>query len=139
MNKKIKLFSYIRLAIYTAAIVAAVMLINGKITTSCYWNEKFGILCPTCGMTRATINILRFNLREAINYHVVYTCIIFPLLCILAINDIYIVIKRSIKKNFEISVIEKICGINNSKNGRYIVIIFMLVIVFVTYGIIRNF
>ena len=139
MNKKIKIFSYIRLAIYTAAIIAAVMLINGKITTSCYWNEHFHILCPTCGMTRATINIFKFNFSEAIKYHVVYTCIIFPLVIILMLNDIFVIFKRAITKSDKLSIIEKICGINKSKNGRYIVAIFVLLIVFITYGILRNF
>lgn len=139
MNKKIKIFSYIRLAIYTAAIIAAVMLINGKITTSCYWNDNFHILCPTCGMTRATINILSFNFSEAIKYHAVYTCILFPLTFILVIDDIFIFFKRTITKKSELSIIEKICGINGSKNARYIFLIFVLLIVFVGYGILRNF
>ena len=139
MNKKTKIFSYIRLAIYTAAIFAAVMLINGKITTSCYWNDKYGILCPTCGMTRATINILRLNFREALKYHAVYTGIIFPIAFILVVNDIHMIFKRCLTKKMELSIIEKICGINNSKNGKYIAVILLIVIVFVMYGIIRNY
>ncbi len=139
MNKKIRTFSYIRLAIYTAAIFAAVMLINGKITTSCYWNNNFHILCPTCGITRATINILRFNFSEAIRYHAVYTCILCPLTFILAINDIFILFKRTITKKQKLSIIEKICGINGSKNRKYIILIFVLLLVFITYGILRNF
>lgn len=139
MNKKIKIFSYIRLVIYTAAIIAAVMLINGKITTSCYWNDKYGILCPTCGMTRATINIFKFNFSEALKYHAVYTGIIFPIAFILVVNDIYMIFKRCLTKKMELSIIEKICGINNGKNGKYIAVILLIVIVFVMYGIIRNY
>lgn len=139
MNKKIEIFSYIRLAIYTAAIIAAVMLIKGKITTSCYWNNRYGILCPTCGMTRATINILKFNFKEAIRYHAVYTCVIFPLAFIWVVNDIYVIIRRWLQMNEKLSIIEKICGINKSKNRKYIAIILLLAIVFVTYGILRNF
>ena len=139
MNKKIRTFSYIRLAIYTAAIIAAVMLINGKITTSCYWNNNFHILCPTCGITRATINILRFNFSAAIRYHAVYTCILFPLTFILVINDIFILFKRTITKKQKLSIIEKICGINGSKNRKYIILIFVLLLVFITYGILINF
>ncbi len=139
MNKKIKVFSYIRLAIYTAAIIAAVMLIKGKITTHCYWNDTFHILCPTCGITRATINILRFNFVEAIRYHAVYTCILFPLTLVLVVNDIFIIFKRAVTKNQKLSIIEKICGINNSKNRGYIIAIFVLLIVFLAYGILRNF
>ena len=139
MNKKIKVFSYIRLAIYTAAIIAAVMLIQGKITTHCYWNDHFHILCPTCGITRATINILMLNFSEAIRYHAVYTCMLFPLTIILVINDMYTIFKRGITKNQKLSIIEKICGINESKNKGYIIAIFILLIVFITYGILRNF
>lgn len=139
MNKKIKIFSYIRLVIYTAAIIAAVMLVNGKLTTRCYWNDNFHILCPTCGMTRATINIFKFNFSEALKYHAIYTGIIFPLASILIVNDIYMIFKRCITKRIELSIIEKICGINNSKNGKYIAVILLIVIVFVMYGIIRNY
>ena len=55
------------------------------------------------------------------------------------VNDIFIIFKRAITKNQKLSIIEKICGINNSKNRGYIIAIFILLIVFITYGILRNF
>ncbi|MBQ3407685.1 MAG: DUF2752 domain-containing protein [Clostridia bacterium] len=108
---KIK-FSQIRLIIYIISIVVIIFLLNGKISTHCYWNEKYGFFCPTCGLTRATINIFRFNFIEAAKYNFFYTCILAPFIIILVINDIYIIAKRAVMKGKELSFIEILLGEN---------------------------
>lgn len=139
MNKKNKIFSYIRLVIYAAAIIAVVLLLNGILITNCYWHDKYNVLCPTCGMTRATIKIFKLNIKDAVRYHVIYTCVLFPIIAILVFNDVYTMICRLVKKNDKLSIVEKICGLNGYKNKKYIVSIFIVFAIFVTYGIVRNF
>ena len=91
-------FKLIRIIFY---IVLAILLILLRFTNildfSCYINDTFHILCPTCGMTRATIAILNFDFARAIWHNAYYTLILFPIFLILLIDDIVCLIlnKRS--------------------------------------------
>lgn len=60
----------------------------------CVFYNIFGIPCPACGMTRAVINLLRFNIREAFMYN--------PLFIILFIIPLAFI---NNKKKLNISII----------------------------------
>lgn len=107
--KKIK-FEYVRAIIYIISLILTLLVFLGKINFSCYYKEHFGILCPACGLTRATINILQFKFIEAYKLNAFYTCVLVPFVTVLVINDIYIILKRHITGIKDISLVEIMLG-----------------------------
>lgn len=108
-DKKDK-FAFVRIIIYIISVILVILVRIGILKTSCYWYDNYGITCPSCGLTRATNNILNLKFKEAFGYNAIYTCSLFPLLIILIINDLYILTKRYILKKADISYIEIILG-----------------------------
>ncbi len=93
--KKLK---YIRIIVYILIIISMLVLkYTNVIKWTCYINENFGILCPTCGLTRAVRAILNLNLPLAIKYNAYCTLVLFPIFLILFVDDIICMIlkKRS--------------------------------------------
>ena len=43
----------------------------------CLFINIFGIPCPACGITRAYISLLRFDIREAFRWHPLFWCVPF--------------------------------------------------------------
>ena len=96
--EKITNFKKFRIIVYILIILSWLILkYTNIIRWTCYINENFGILCPTCGITRAVQNILNFNFLSAIKYNAYCTLILFPIFFILFIDDIICIIlkKRS--------------------------------------------
>lgn len=110
--KKIK-FEHIRLIIYIVSVFLSILVALEKIKIDCYWKENLGILCPACGLTRATLNFMKLNFKEALNFNAYYTCILLPLIIILVTNDIYTIFKRYITKKKNISFVEIMLGVNS--------------------------
>lgn len=108
MNK-IK-FEHVRIIIYIISIILVILVVSGKIKTSCFWYDNYKILCPSCGLTRATNNILKFNFSDAFKNNAFYTAILFPFLIILLLNDIYVLLKRYIFNKADISYVEILLG-----------------------------
>lgn len=106
LEKKIDLFALIRAIIYVISIILVVLVQIGIIKTSCFWYDNYGILCPSCGLTRATKSIIQLKFSEAFQYNAVYTCALF----ILLINDFYTLFQRYVLKRHNISYIEIILG-----------------------------
>ncbi len=106
---KIK-FIHIRMIIYIISVVLVVIIVKQKLQIPCYFLENYGIICPACGLTRATISIVNLDFESAVKYNKYYTLILVPLLIILVLNDIYIFIKRELLKKRGISFIEIIFG-----------------------------
>lgn len=112
--KKIK-FEYVRIVIYVISIILTILTIVGKINLLCYWKENYGILCPACGLTRATISIMQFKFQKAFELNAFYTIVLIPFVLILVLNDLYVIIKRHITKKKDISLVEIMLG--EGKNG----------------------
>lgn len=110
MSLKKEKFGIVRAIIYIISIVLILLVVIGKIKTSCYFKDNFGIICPACGLTRATISIINLNFYEAMQYNLFYTVVLIPLVLFLVINDVYILIKRFIFKKKGISFVEIIFG-----------------------------
>lgn len=107
--KKIK-FEYIRIIIYIISLILTLLVFLGKINITCYYKEHFEILCPACGLTRATANILQLKFRDAYELNAFYTCVLIPFVSILVINDIYVICKRHITGIKDISLVEIMLG-----------------------------
>ena len=108
-----KKFMMIRIIIYIISLVLIAVVVSGKMTTSCYFVDNYGVLCPACGLTRATIAIASCDIKMAIQYNLFYTVILMPLLLVLISNDIYVFVRRFIMKKKDISFIEIIFGEKN--------------------------
>lgn len=105
-----KKFEYVRIILYIVGILFLIMVAIGKVNIPCFWKENFNIICPSCGITRATKCALTLKFRDALQYHLLYTGIIFPFLILLWVNDIYVITKRRITGKADFSYIEIVCG-----------------------------
>lgn len=99
-------FNYIRILIYIISVVLVVLVNMKIINIGCFFKDNFGIICPSCGITRATMNIIHLNLGKAIKNNSFYTIVLVPLLMFFVINDIYVFIKRIITRKKDISFID---------------------------------
>lgn len=113
--KKVR-FEYIRLCLYAIMVILVICVANGSLTTSCYFKENYNILCPACGLTRATISILKLNFKDALKYNAYYTLVLAPFSLIIIFNDIYVIVKRLLTHKKELSIAEIILG--EAKNER---------------------
>ena len=99
MDKK-NFFKYTRVVLYVILIVVFILLKYTDIINfgPCYIKENLGLLCPSCGITRATKALLNFEFTSAIEYNSYYTLLLFPTLLILFLDDIICIIlkKRSL-------------------------------------------
>ena len=98
--KRFNLFKCMRIALYTGLFLALFLLVYTDIINlgSCYIYDTLGILCPACGITRATQAIFNFNFLLAIEYNAYYTLVLFPIFMTLLIDDIICIIFN--KKSF---------------------------------------
>ncbi|MBO5142385.1 MAG: DUF2752 domain-containing protein [Clostridia bacterium] len=62
----------------------------------CMSKKLFGIICPTCGVTRCLTNILSLNLIEAFKYHPSF----FILIMYCGLLDIIYIINTIFKKKY---------------------------------------
>ena len=94
-TKRNKILKIIRIIVY---IIIAISLIILKYTDiinwTCYINEHFHVLCPSCGITRAMKAIVNGNFALAIKHNEYCTLVLFPTFLILFIDDIISMIFR---------------------------------------------
>lgn len=100
----------VRIVAYILVVLAVVLCANGKIYLGCMFFEEFGIICPTCGATRATLAMLRGNIISAIEYNAFYSLVILPFVIFLILEDLYVIITRCVFKKTRISLIEVMFG-----------------------------
>lgn len=72
----------------------------------CLLYRMTGYLCPGCGVTRGFVNFLHLNFSKAFSYNPVFTCSLFPIGILLAVQDITVVLWRTIFKKPERSMLE---------------------------------
>ena len=85
-----KILKFIRIAVYFLLIVSWIFLsISGENNFgACYINENFGILCPSCGITRATKAVLSLDFSLAIELHAFYVFVLLPIFLCLLVDDV---------------------------------------------------
>lgn len=123
----------LRIILYIFIIISliALKLMGSSLLGECYINKNFGLLCPSCGITRATESLLNLDFTKALSYNSFYVLILLPIFLVLAINDIICMILN--KK----SLVDIIFDTKTS-NIVYIIIATIL-ITFMIWGLLRNF
>lgn len=97
--KRNKILKIIRICTYILIIISLILLkYTDIINTKCYIHENTGILCPTCGITRAIKSILNGNIMSAVENNAYFTMVLLPIFIILLIEDILCIITK--KKSF---------------------------------------
>lgn len=129
-----KVLKYIRIITYIAiGIMLLTLKFSNNIGWTCYINENLGILCPSCGITRASIAILNFNFSLAIEKNAYFTLVLFPIFMILFIDDIICMV---IKKKSLVEIILR--TIRRKDMGGYIIIgISYILSVYFFYNLLR--
>lgn len=70
---------FIQLGIVLIAIGTILFVEMGwvQLLPECQFRQQYGIICPSCGMTRCSIHILHFQWKEAFLYHpTLFLCVI---------------------------------------------------------------
>ena len=94
-TKRRKILKIIRIIVYILFITTMILLkytdvIRGK----CYINDRYGILCPTCGITRAMTALANFDISRAIHWNAYATLVLFPTFLILLVDDVICMILK---------------------------------------------
>ncbi len=97
MKKEYKKMIIIQLVFLIIGILTVIIINTNLINfiPKCWINEKFGLLCTSCGGTRCVINFLQGNFIKAFKYHSVFFLIIIYIL----ITDIVYIINTLTNKN----------------------------------------
>lgn len=89
MNNRRIILKIIRIITYIVIIIFLIILkYTNIINFTCYINEHFGVLCPSCGITRAMRAIVNFDFSLAMKNNAYCTVILFPTFLILFIDDL---------------------------------------------------
>lgn len=122
MTKRIIKLLLIILSLLMIVFIYYLININYKIFIPCVFHEITGYYCPGCGITRCIFSIIRCDLYDAFCYNE----LVFILLPFLFIYEIYMVYLYIFDKKDNI--------INKIPNYIWII----LIIIVITFGIIRN-
>lgn len=115
VNRKNKILI---LFLFLGLILIFLLYLNNNI--HCIFKKIFKIPCPACGMTRAFIQILNFNIINSFSYNILAFPLCVTLTTILTLDVIDIIFK----KNYVNKIIKTI-----SKN--YYIIIILLILSFI--------
>ncbi|MBR5227915.1 MAG: DUF2752 domain-containing protein [Clostridia bacterium] len=98
MKKNDWIWNAVKIIGYIIIIIAVALAYTGTVTVTCTYFEKFNIICPACGSTRATLSILHGDFLEALEYNAFYSLVILPLVIVFILEDIYNIIKSVMLK-----------------------------------------
>ncbi len=100
MNKNSNIKNMLVLQVIFAIIGVLIILLVKfnlfEIFPTCIFRQKYDCICPTCGITRCTINLVNFNFKSAFMYHPTF----FILILYGGITDFIYIINTVSKKNF---------------------------------------
>lgn len=108
--RKKRIISLVRVGIYLF-IILYVLLLGKNVYMGvdiCPLHRILGVLCPTCGATRAALSLLHLDIKAALDYNPVYTLGVFPIMAIIVIEDIQTVFVRLFSKKHRQSIAERI-------------------------------
>ena len=109
MKKKIKLlFRIARISFYIVFFLAFIIIPTETFLDAsiCLTRNATGLLCPTCGVTRAFSSIMHFNFSDAYNFNPIFTIMICPICVFTFFQDIYIILKDLFTRKESYSLIE---------------------------------
>ncbi len=130
--KRFNLLKFIRIIVYIILLGFLIFLGFSADATFglCHIKENFGLLCPSCGITRATKAILSLNFASAIEYNAYFTLVLLPaFLCFLVDDVICMLFKRK-------SMVDVIFE-SDTPNIIYMIIVLIFVL-FIIWNIFRN-
>lgn len=107
--KKKRILSFVRLGLYGLCVLYALLLGNNVCggLDLCPVHRLFGVLCSTCGATRAAVSLVKLDLAAAFEYNPVFTLSVYPIGAFLIIQDAFTIIFREITRRFRPSVAER--------------------------------
>ena len=97
--------------------------VNYNIGIPCTWYTMYGLYCPGCGMTRATVSLLHFDFYQAFRYNA-FSVIAIPIVILYIIGGIYAWLFN--KTNFMYNKIPAVVWI-------------IFLVAMLLYGVLRNF
>lgn len=109
-NKFFKLFRILRLIFYIVFFLLFLLIPTSYFTKSsiCFYYNKYHIICPTCGVTRAFSFLMHFQYQEAFMYNPVFTTTFGPMCIFLFTEDLINIVINLFKHNKRYSILEYI-------------------------------
>ncbi len=107
-NKKERILSFVRLGVYAFVILYAFIFGNNVYMGMdiCPVHRIFSLLCSTCGATRAALSLIQLDIRGALDYNPVFTLGVFPIMAVIAVEDVFTVVYRELTKKHRESIAE---------------------------------
>lgn len=122
-NRRLVIALLTAAALFTAAAKAGLINYIARLFPPCAFRQVTGLLCPGCGMSRATVSLLTFDPVTAFRYNPVYTV----LLAIIIIWFIWFAI-NAFSSNYKTPF----------RSKRYTVFGVSAFILLIIFGIVRN-
>jgi hypothetical protein len=105
MKKRNQLF-ILRCVFYVLLIGLPLLLRAAGLTWPCFYYAVSGILCPTCGCTRAFTCLMQGDFPTAVDYNAFLILFLLPVLAGMLLQDLYVGIARLLHKQDRISLVE---------------------------------
>lgn len=84
-----KMFKCVRIIIYILILVSLLWLkFTDNTFGECYIAKNLGIQCPSCGITRATKDILDLDFASATRHNAYYVLVLLPTFLVFLFDDI---------------------------------------------------
>ena len=109
-NKYFKILRIGRISFYVLFFLFFIITPTSKFTSSslCFYYNKYNIICPTCGVTRAFSSLMHLNFSDAFMYNPVFTVAFGPICIFLFLEDLINIIINIFHKNKRLSIMEYI-------------------------------
>lgn len=103
-----KILAWFRLLLYVSLFMIFILIPKAVFTAEslCFTFQKFHVICPSCGITRAFTSFIHFEWLTAIAYNQVFTLAILPITLFLFGQDTYTILVRTHRKQSRLSIIE---------------------------------
>lgn len=108
-RQRLKRRLWIYAALFAAALTAVALAFLG-LTPACVFYARFGVLCPSCGATRALLDLLRLNPAAAIARNPVFALAIYPIAFLFAAEDLIVTAVNYRRGYGRLSLLQFICG-----------------------------
>lgn len=104
---QLRIFIYAGLA---ALVVGYLILCSLGLGLSCFVNDTVGVMCHSCGGTRALMHLLTFDFGSAVNMHPVFALVLYPAVMLLIVQDLIISVYNAVKNKREQSMLTFVFG-----------------------------